>query len=452
MHDFSKILQALESPNSNGILSFVIGFLFMIMVYNITMFYQHKSKVYLYYSLYIVFIILSTLFYISSDFFDLILDPIRPLLFKFVAYFRWVYNSLYFLFAMSFVDLRNISSKYNKIIIYPISLLLIVATVIQITSLIIDDPVLISNVFSRFFIPFLFIHSIIGYYVLFKIEARFKYYLIIGSFMLLVASLVGAAIYYMELLPRENYMRDSILYFGIVAENILFSLGLAHKQKFLLEEQSKLVLAEKENSLKAVIETQEKERARIAQDLHDGVLQQIGGVILQARNLVQGSKDIEKKDAELLIENLVNSNEELRTISHRMMPKSLSELGLIAAITDMLNLSLPYANIKHTFEYFNFDERLDASFEITVYRVAQELVNNIVKHSQANKVSVQLFIANNHLVFMVEDNGVGLSNEKASKGIGLMNMQNRVSSLNGNINFDSEQNKFTMVTVKIPLT
>jgi len=280
MHYADKILVALQNPNSNGILTFVLGFLFMIIVYNVTLYYQHRNRTYLYYTLYIFLIILSSLYYVESDFFSLILEPIKPILFDFVAFNRWMYNSLYFLFAFSFVNLKSYSKTWFKIIIYPIYVLLIVAVIIQVASLLMGDTKFISNIFSRFFIPYIFLHSLIGYYVLFKIEAKFKYYIIVGSFVLLVTSLTGAAIYYLDLLPKDNYLRDSIFYFGVIVENVLFSLALAHQQKYILEGKNRIILEDKEERLKMVIEAQEKERGRIAQDLHDGVLQQIGGVIL----------------------------------------------------------------------------------------------------------------------------------------------------------------------------
>ena len=450
MINVENILIALENPNSNGVLSFVLGLLFMIMVYNTLLYYQLRSKVYLYYLLYTGLIIASTLFYISSDFFDLFIDPLRPLLFKFIAFFRWSYNLIYFLFALSFVGLRTKEPKWNRFIVYTIYVLFGVGFLVQITSLIIDDPILISNVFSRFFIPVALVLSVIGYYVLFKIEAKFKYYLIIGSLFLIVASFIGAAIYYLDLLPKDNHLRDSIFYIGVVVENVLFSLGLAHQQKYELEEKNRIILADKERQLTMVIETQERERARIAQELHDGVLQQMGGVLLQARNLAETYQAGENKQTQELIKNLESSNLELRSISHQMMPKSLRELGLVAALDDMLNLSLPFAKVDHTFEAFNIDTRLPAKVELVLFRVSQELVNNIVKHSAAKKVSVQVFKSGENAILIVEDNGVGLTIQQEIEGIGLSNIRSRVEAVQGTVNFDSKLNNGVTVTVKVP--
>ena len=444
-------MQALENPNSNGIASFVLGLLFMIVVYNTVLYAQHKSKVYLYYFMYTGLIILSILYYVHSDFFNVLVDPIRPVLFKFVAFFRWSYNLVYYLFVLSFVQLKWKLPKLHSVIMYIISALFAIGVIFQVTSLVLGDDSLMSTVFSRFFIPIGILISILGYYMLFKVEARFKEYVIVGSLFLIIASFINAAIYYLDLLPRDNFLRDSIFYFGVVAENVLFSLGLAHQQKYVLEKKNKIILAEKERQLSMIIETQERERGRIAQDLHDGVLQRIGGILLQVHNLVGKYNADSDSDAKQLIKNLENSNTELRNISHQMMPKSLTELGVSAALNDMLNLSLPYAKIEFKFEHFNLNERLPANIELVIFRVTQELVNNILKHSEAEVVSVQLYKAKGNIILVVEDDGVGFNPEEEYDGIGLMNIRSRLEAINGVIHIESSVSNGAVSTVKIPL-
>jgi signal transduction histidine kinase len=323
--------------------------------------------------------------------------------------------------------------------------------VVQTASLITDDIGIINNVFSRFFIPVVFLLSIFGYYVLFKIEAKFKEYIIVGSLFLIVTSLIGAALYYLNLLPSNNHLRDSIFYFGVVVENILFTLGLAHQQKNTIEEKNRIILEDKDRQLTMAIETQEYERARIAQEIHDGVLQKLGGVLLQVRNLVDSYSANNDENALDVIRNLESSNDELRDISHRMMPKSLTELGVVETMEEMLNTSLPYANIKYSFEAFNITTRLPEQVELVLYRVAQELVNNIIKHSQARNVTIQIFKSKNGVVLMIEDDGIGITAEQESSGIGLMNIRNRVEALNGTINFEQAEANGTCVRVKLNL-
>ena len=216
------------------------------------------------------------------------------------------------------------------------------------------------------------------------------------------------------------------------------------------DEKSKAIMLEKDKGLKAMIQAQENERGRIARDLHDGVVQQIGSVILKARSFVDKYSPKEKGKANTFLQDLENSNQELRNISHQMMPRALKDLGMISAISDMLENSLTYSKIDYQFEHFNIDSRLPGRIEVTVYRITQELINNIIKHSNANHVNVQLFKADDDVILIVEDDGVGIK-KKESDGIGLLNISSRVDMMQGTVNFEPSPNSGTLVTVKIPI-
>lgn len=217
------------------------------------------------------------------------------------------------------------------------------------------------------------------------------------------------------------------------------------------DEKSKAIMLEKDRGLKAMIQAQENERGRIARDLHDGVVQQIGSVILKARSFVDKYSPKEKNKANTFLKDLENSNQELRNISHQMMPRALKDLGMISAISDMLENSLTYSEIQYQFEHFNIDSRLSERIEVTVYRITQELINNIIKHSDASHVNVQLFKTENDIILIVEDDGVGIK-KKESDGIGLLNISSRVDMMQGTVNFEPSPNSGTLVTVKIPIT
>ncbi|MEE9407582.1 MAG: ATP-binding protein [Polaribacter sp.] len=217
------------------------------------------------------------------------------------------------------------------------------------------------------------------------------------------------------------------------------------------QEKNQAIIKQKKQGLKALIEAQESERGKIARELHDGVVQQIGSVILKSRSLFAKKNLLEEKESQELLDNLENSNKDLRNISHQMMPRALKELGIIAALDDLLDGSLTYSKIKYSLEHFNIDKRLPKRIEITIYRITQELINNIIKHSKAKEVSVQLFKSNNAVVLIVEDNGVGFSSKKSEKGIGLLNISSRLDMVNGDVNFEPSPKSGTLVTIKIPL-
>ena len=447
MFDYDEILKTLESPNDNGILLFVFGFLSMLTLYHFLLYFQNKDKVYLYYTLYVGLILASYLNLISTGFFELVFKPFLPFLNKFEVFFKWFSNSIYFIFAFQFVNIKTHSIKWDKRIRYAVILLIIVGVIMQIISLITDNNSYIQEAFFLFCLPVILIMSAIGYYILSTMKTIFRYYIIVGSLFLLISSIIGSLLFYFEWLPRENRLRDSIVYLGLIIENICFSLGLGHKQKLLYEENNK----QKELGLKAMIEGQETERTRIARELHDGVVQQIGSVILKSRNILSKMNLLETKESQELLRSLEDSNQDLRNISHQMMPRALKELGIIPALNDLLEGSLALSNIKYSLEHFNIDERLPQKIEITIYRITQELINNIIKHSKADEVSVQLFNTNNTVILIVEDNGVGFSSNKRKKGIGLLNISSRLDMVKGDVNFEPSPKSGTLVTIKIPL-
>jgi len=445
--NLNEFLNVFESPNESGVLLFVLGLLFTLSIYHLLLFFQNRDKVYLYYTIYTGLIFINYLNLVPEGFLKIFVRPFLPVLNDFEVFFKWSYNCIYFIFAFEFVNTKKFSKRLYKIIMYPIYGLFTIGILLQIASLITKNNTIIHESFFLFFTPVIFIPTIIGYYILFKMKNVVRYYIIIGSLFLFMTSIIGALIYYLEWLPKENRMRDSIFYFGLIVENICFSLGLGHKQKLIYEERDK----QKERNLNILVEGQELERARIARELHDGVVQQIGSVILKSRNILSKMNLLHAKESQELLNSLENSNQELRNISHQMMPKALKELGIISALQDLLESSLGYTNIEYSIEHFNIKERLPEKIEVTIYRITQELINNIIKHSKSSEVNIQLFKVKNDVVLIVEDNGIGFLVKTPKKGIGLLNISSRLDMVKGDVNFEPSPKSGTLVTIKIPL-
>ncbi len=230
---------------------------------------------------------------------------------------------------------------------------------------------------------------------------------------------------------------------------ILLSLYLIQRKKRKAQyEKDEAIIHEKDRGLKAIILAQEEERKRIAKELHDGIVQQLGGLKLGLQKEFANNATDKTKN---LIKILDDSAQELRELSHKMMPKALSELGLVPALEDMLSNSLGNTNIRFKFEHFGIAERFADSIEITIYRIAQELINNVTKHSRASQVNIQLFKSGKYLVLIVEDNGKGFELESEKQGIGLLNISSRLDTVNGKVNFEPSPESGTLATVKIPI-
>ncbi len=242
------------------------------------------------------------------------------------------------------------------------------------------------------------------------------------------------------------------LILGLIVLALMAFLLIQRNKRKAEREKSKAVLLEKDKGLKAVLNAQEKERKRISKDLHDGIGQQLSGIKLAWQKL---SSNIANEQPELY-QDLIKMSavvdetaEEVRSISHQMMPQSLQSFGLPSAIEEMLDKSLKYTGIEHEFESFNIEDRYPEELEINLYRVVQELINNMIKHSGASKVQVQLYQNAKQLICLVEDNGVGMEINQDAKGHGMTNIQTRLEAVNGEINIESQKGKGSTFMVKL---
>jgi signal transduction histidine kinase len=234
---------------------------------------------------------------------------------------------------------------------------------------------------------------------------------------------------------------------------LLFISGLAffmnYKRKIKAQKQ---LQQEEKLRFKAVIEAEEKERIRIAKELHDGLGQLLSTAKLNVASL-EGNVD---KEDEILVKNasdlIDNAVKEVRTISHNMMPVALTQLGLISAVKELTNKMNDSGLLSVKFES-NIETRLNSSIEISIYRVIQEILNNTIKHAQAKVITISLTKEKERLTLQISDDGVGFNTNEIenSKGIGWKSIFSRIAMLNGDINVDSSKDKGTNLLVSIPV-
>ena len=218
-------------------------------------------------------------------------------------------------------------------------------------------------------------------------------------------------------------------------------------------EKNLAIIQEQEKSLVAIINAQDEERKRVATDLHDGVGQQISAVSLNfqvlARRIAKENPDL-VSNIEKIKRMIMDTSQEIRSVSHQMMPRALTHFGLVDALEDMIEASFKNSGIKYSFKHQNMDERLPQEVEIGIYRIAQELINNITRHSKAKHVDIQLYRTGSHAYLTVRDDGIGIDASK-SKGIGLTNITSRVNVMKGGFILDSQPGNGTSATVKVRL-
>ncbi|MEO8759890.1 MAG: sensor histidine kinase, partial [Bacteroidia bacterium] len=205
------------------------------------------------------------------------------------------------------------------------------------------------------------------------------------------------------------------------------------KQKQAMDAE---LLHQQELRSKAIIEAEEKERTRIARELHDGIGQQLSAAKLNISGL-QASLNTNNDEEKVMIQNAIDlideSVKEVRVVSHSMMPNALIKSGLVSAVREFINKISSSGSLKVNLEIIGLTERLEQTIETVLFRILQELVNNIIKHAKATQVSIQLIRHETELTILIEDNGVGFNVDKVLEkegGIGLKNIQSRVAFLN----------------------
>ncbi len=251
--------------------------------------------------------------------------------------------------------------------------------------------------------------------------------------------------------------KRNLLIISLSSAVVLVILGwLLYNYRIKAKQQTEK-LHQKELQSKAIIEAEERERVRIAKDLHDGVGQLLAAARMQVSGLgsVFENEDISQKASyDNALSLLDESAKEVRAVSHSMIPNALIRKGLSAAVREFVD-RLVSDKLKVDLELVGLDQRLDANTETVLYRVLQEIISNVVRHSGANYISIQFIKHDTEIVLMVEDNGRGFDLQKVlgdeKSGIGLCNIQSRVEYLKGSLDFDAAVGRGTIVTVLVPV-
>ncbi len=254
-------------------------------------------------------------------------------------------------------------------------------------------------------------------------------------------------------IKKRNQLIFLILLFVLLAAVVayLFYNRYKWKQQVKLQEE---VLKQQELATSLVLEAEEKERSRIAKDLHDGVGQMMSAARM---NLSSFYNDLKLPDPEQnksltnIIQLVDESCKEVRAVSHSMMPAALLSKGLPQTLEEIAGrISTADFNIQFYCEGFN--ERLDSNTETILFRVIQECINNTIKHAEATVLDLSLIKDKDGISVTIEDNGKGFIYDpaKATEGIGLNNIHSRIQFLKGSIDIDSSPGKGTLIAIHLP--
>lgn len=225
-------------------------------------------------------------------------------------------------------------------------------------------------------------------------------------------------------------------------------------QKRLLKKEleiNRIKAEQQEQILKNVVLAQEKERKRIAQDLHDEV-----GAMLSVVKMNVGR--IENKSTDEIPQKLAHETKiflgdvitQVRRISRALMPPSLEKLGLSFALDELVNWINKSDAVRVEIDKSGEPYRLDKKKELAVFRIVQELVNNALKHSKADVIAIKMRFTSNYMAVSIADNGIGFEpNELKSTGLGLKNLENRAEMIGAEYKMKSFPGKGTYAILRL---
>ena len=233
---------------------------------------------------------------------------------------------------------------------------------------------------------------------------------------------------------------------------------IAEQQKELEKQKNFTLIKEQEiTTINAMIDGQEKERVRIAEDLHDNIGSVLATLKLHFENLKlnREKKHFNQEELYEKTEDLIDETyKKVRSIAHAKNAGVIANQGLLVAIQIMAE-KISSAN-KTQIEVLDFglNKRLENNLEVAVFRIIQELTTNIIKHAEAKNATINISQFDNTLNIIIEDDGKGFNYKKTNlkSGMGLNSIKTRIEHLNGNFDVDSTLNKGTSIIINIPLS
>ncbi len=241
----------------------------------------------------------------------------------------------------------------------------------------------------------------------------------------------------------------NILYSVIIIFLFVVSLGVFvyfRKRQRLREEKNQALIKAKEDNIRSVISAQEKERERLARELHDGLVQEIRMLKTELDDASVSDQEIQAK----LAKRIVNLKTDARNLAYAIMPTALRKAGLVEAVKDLVNNSFSSQSTRA--QFFSAHDHIETSDQVknNTYRIIQEAINNIIKHSECSNVDVSINQLKSTLILTIEDDGKGFDTKTMNNSIGLKSMRSRAEIMNGSLEIESSI-EGTTVTVRVGL-
>ena len=251
----------------------------------------------------------------------------------------------------------------------------------------------------------------------------------------------------------EQEQQQRIWLFGtVLLVTSLIAIGIVWNNYNLRKKNEELNQKNKEIS-EALHKGQTLERKRVAAELHDS----LGGTIAAMRLQIMGMDKSKFSESELnnyheILLMIQESYKQVRDLSHNLMPEILEKEGLVVALSKLVD-KMNYSGL-FEFEFIkdsSDNERLSPQQDLELYSICLELINNIIKHSKASKVVIHYQKDEDEIQLSIFDNGKGFDKNQTESGMGLFSVSNRIKSLGGKWDINSDIGKGTTITIQIPV-
>ncbi len=263
---------------------------------------------------------------------------------------------------------------------------------------------------------------------------------------------------------NERMQKTSIFLGGLAVVLGLLGLGFyySQKKKRIIAEQAESIEKQRADtllknqqliSIDAMISGQEQERQKVAQELHDDLGSTMTTIRLYFDNIKQNQSNATPSMFERTSDLLEEAYEKIRNMSHLKNQGIIASKGLIPAVESLANQITKSKRLNVEVIHYGLDKALDNSFELKIFRIIQELLNNVVKHADATNCFINLTSYDNQLNIMIEDDGKGFHYvpKPNSDGIGLYSIEQRINHMEGTFQVDSAIGRGTTINIDVPL-
>lgn len=431
-----------HSAKMNIFFGLCFGMMFVVALYSLIAGFFLKRKIYF---IYFTFIISAIIFLATAE--GLSFQFLYPNLANFNSLFRVIINAtatvMLILFSREFLTTKKYTPQIDQVLLY--------------VCIIIIIGLLSTPFFSTFFLE----HSLIVVPIALTLSltgniACFMAAIISYGQQKRIASFYLAAYFITFFSAIISIMEDfgwieklpfNPLLTGVLIEIIVFSVGLTYLMKNIYDERNDLTLKEtrhQKEMMQAYVQGIEKERERIAGELHDDIGSRLG-------NLRRLASQPKQENFEYIEKHIESLSDDVRNLSHQLSPPAMHYEGLTQMVTALISDLQKSTSTELSLQCYDVPEKLSEEVVRQTYRIIQEALNNVIKHAQASQADIQLFGHEHEFVITIEDNGKGFVVAGTKKGLGLAQMYARTEALGGMLEITSVVDQGTQLMITIPI-